>query len=103
MQVSFTLYGLSFSADVTYFPGTPDVWYLPNGDPGYPGDPPEVEILDLKVGDSDASFLCDSSLVEDIYAAAAEAYLQQTSERWEDEKADRAAERYWEAHYARQA
>ncbi len=28
-----------------YSPGTPDVWYLPNGDPGYPGDPAELEIL----------------------------------------------------------
>jgi len=26
-----------------YFEGTPDVRYLPNGDPGYPGDPPEYE------------------------------------------------------------
>jgi hypothetical protein len=28
----------------TYSPGTPDVWYMPNGDPGYPGEPPEVDI-----------------------------------------------------------
>ena len=28
----------------SYSPGTPDVQYLPNGDPGYPGDPPEIEI-----------------------------------------------------------
>lgn len=28
-----------------YSPGTPDVWYMPNGDPGYPGDPAECEIL----------------------------------------------------------
>lgn len=26
-----------------YWPGTPDVRHLPNGDPGYPGDPPEVD------------------------------------------------------------
>lgn len=25
----------------TFWPGTPDVMYLPNGDPGYPGEPPE--------------------------------------------------------------
>ena len=30
-----------------YSPGTPDVMYLPNGDPGYPGDPAELEILDV--------------------------------------------------------
>ncbi len=31
----------------SYSPGTPDVVYLKNGDPGYPGDPPEVEILSM--------------------------------------------------------
>lgn len=29
-----------------YSPGTPDVLYLPNGDPGYPGTPEEWEIGD---------------------------------------------------------
>jgi len=33
--------------EFTYSPGTPDVRYLPNGDPGYPGDPPEVEIVSV--------------------------------------------------------
>ncbi len=28
----------------TYSPGTPDVMYMPNGDPGYPGDPAEYEV-----------------------------------------------------------
>lgn len=27
----------------TYMPATPDVFYLRNGDPGYPGDPAEVD------------------------------------------------------------
>ena len=27
-----------------YTPGSPDVMYLPNGDPGYPGDEEEAEI-----------------------------------------------------------
>lgn len=27
----------------TYLPSTPDVFYLSNGDPGYPGDPEEAE------------------------------------------------------------
>jgi len=31
----------------TCCPGEPDVWYLPNGDPGYPGSPPEVEDVEL--------------------------------------------------------
>lgn len=31
-------------ADV--YPGTPDIFNLPNGDPGYPGDPPEAICTD---------------------------------------------------------
>lgn len=30
-----------------WYPGSPDVPYLANGDPGYPGWDPEVEILDV--------------------------------------------------------
>lgn len=33
----------TLQAEFTYLPATPDVHYLPNGDPGYPGDPEEVE------------------------------------------------------------
>ena len=29
-----------------YTPGSPDVYYTSNGDPGYPGDPEEVEITE---------------------------------------------------------
>lgn len=32
----------TFSYD--YSAGYPDRWYMPNGDPGYPGEPPSVEI-----------------------------------------------------------
>ena len=31
----------------TYYQGTPDVPYLRNGDPGYPGDPSEFEISEV--------------------------------------------------------
>ena len=33
-----------FEVEFYYTPGTPDVMYLPNGDPGYPGDPEELEL-----------------------------------------------------------
>lgn len=33
---------LEVELDGMYHPATPDVWYLSNGDPGYPGDPEEV-------------------------------------------------------------
>jgi hypothetical protein len=30
-----------------FHPETPDVYYLSNGDPGYPGDPAEVDIITI--------------------------------------------------------
>lgn len=42
MKLTFPHFTLE--VEYTYFPGTPDVMYLPNGDPGYPGDPAETEI-----------------------------------------------------------
>ncbi len=30
--------------DFNYSPARPDVYYLPNGDPGYPGDPEEFDL-----------------------------------------------------------
>jgi hypothetical protein len=32
-----------------YTPATRDVWYLSNGDPGYPGDPEEIDITEIWV------------------------------------------------------
>ena len=34
-----------YSIEYSYTPGTPDVPYLRNGDPGYPGDPDEIDII----------------------------------------------------------
>lgn len=34
----------TYEIEYTYQGGTPDVHTLRNGDPGYPGDPPEAEI-----------------------------------------------------------
>ena len=39
--------GEKTTLEFNYSPPTPDVWYLPNGDPGYPGDPEEFEFLSL--------------------------------------------------------
>lgn len=38
---------VEFEVEFSYRPGTPDVLYMPNGDHGYPGDPPELEIIKL--------------------------------------------------------
>ncbi len=40
---------VELSIDFEYIPSTPDVWYLANGDPGYPGDPAEVDILKVSL------------------------------------------------------
>ena len=49
-QTEFDIGGNTVDLWVTYTctPGTPDVYYLRNGDPGYPGDPPEMEIESIK-------------------------------------------------------
>jgi hypothetical protein len=41
--------GENIEAEVIYdyTPSTPDVYYMPNGDPGYPGDPEEIDITEL--------------------------------------------------------
>jgi hypothetical protein len=43
--------GENIEAEVIYdyTPSTPDVYYMSNGDPGYPGDPEEIEITKLFV------------------------------------------------------
>ena len=66
---------------VEYAPGTPDVMYLSNGDPGYPGDPAECSVLKAWRVDTAAPLTEDSfrdwSRVEDaLYDAANTAYVQ---------------------------
>ena len=40
---------VEFEVEFSYIPGTPDVLYLPNGDPGYPGDPAELELISVQL------------------------------------------------------
>ena len=42
--------------EYTYIPGTPDVMYTSNGDPGYPGDPSEIEIESFTMLGKDFDF-----------------------------------------------
>ncbi len=46
---------LAFNVKWDYYPGSPDVHTLPNGDPGCPGDPPELNILELTTDVSDGA------------------------------------------------
>jgi hypothetical protein len=44
---------LALNVEWDYYPGSPDVHTLPNGDPGYPGDLPELNILSMTTDISD--------------------------------------------------
>ncbi len=54
---SFTHSGSTYSLEISfdYSPGSPGVHTLPNGDPGYPDEPDELEITEIiLVGESGA-------------------------------------------------
>ena len=56
------------SVDFTYSPGQPGCNYLPNGDPGYPDEPPEQEItaVRIEVRDTPTSPWRDTGIEFDI-------------------------------------
>ena len=66
-----------------YSPGTQDVMYLPNGDPGYPGDPAEFEILDITLDGIRISQWCEGNdnLQTMLFEEAAEQYTSIREER----------------------
>tara|TARA_R110000868_G_scaffold296118_1_gene556407 strand:+ start:696 stop:1043 length:348 start_codon:yes stop_codon:yes gene_type:complete len=41
--------GETLRCSFDYSPGTPDVMYLSNGDPGYPGDPEEFSVTKIEL------------------------------------------------------
>jgi len=53
---------IDFSFSWGYNPQTPDVMYLRNGDPGYPGDPEEMEITEIERADIKAVWFGDTSI-----------------------------------------
>lgn len=65
MIVSITFNGQTFDVTGEFSPGEPDVYYLPNGDPGHPGTPDEFEIHQITWtssidGDTDVTELIDA-------------------------------------------
>ena len=44
--LTFDFKGYRVTGD--YFPSTPDVFYMSNGDPGYPGEPEEFEVTKVE-------------------------------------------------------
>lgn len=77
----FTYNGHNYSLDIAfdYSPGYPGVNTLPNGDPGYPDEPDELEISDVSITPKDGAkmplpweFLDDFSLFDRIEALCRE-------------------------------
>jgi len=64
---------------VIYSPATPDVRYLSNGDPGYPGDPAELEVISAKVGDVDIASLLPED--DDLYDRLCECVEEEDRDR----------------------
>lgn len=52
--------------EYTYIPGTKDVMWLPNGDPGYPGDPSEIEIESFMMLGKDFDFFQLTEAAQDM-------------------------------------
>ena len=59
-----------------YTPSTPDVYYMTNGDPGYPCDPEEIEIISLRP----VSLAAPAVTVSDLTEAAYERICDEISE-----------------------
>lgn len=47
MNRTIELRGIEFEIEFDYYPEEQPVYYMSNGDPGYPGSPAEVEIQDI--------------------------------------------------------
>jgi len=65
-------FDLEFEVVAHYSPGTPDVFYLPNGDPGYPGDPAELDITRISLWGVDVTRSIPDEVYELIYDKALE-------------------------------
>lgn len=89
--------------EYSYSPSTPDVMYLSNGDPGYPGDPEECEILSVKLDEKNGRVLGEDEIDEKTYERLTEQISEEARNeaegRYEDAmeaKADAAREREWD-------
>lgn len=94
-----------------YRPGTPDVLTLPNGDPGYPGDPAELEILEVTCPNilcwSTDGFMLTADAgtnVAGLFDKAGREWLEaqcieQAHQQAEDDAADAAIDRYQHEQY----
>lgn len=60
MTVTINVGQVELEVTGKYYPGTPDVWYLPNGDPGYPGDSESFDIESVTYNGVEISDVIDA-------------------------------------------
>lgn len=76
-----------FYVDYSYSPATPPVFYLRNGDPGYPGDDADVDIHKIAArpeGDDLYEILSESA-IDNLIDAVIEYEEAQSGPYWEPE------------------
>ena len=71
---------IEVDVELEYYPGCEMRMYMPNGDPGYPAEPPEAEVQKVFVGEGknrvDISDLLSANEIEDLE----EQFLQEEPE-----------------------
>jgi hypothetical protein len=65
-EITLPLTDLEVKVNFTFTPGRPGKMYLRNGDPGYPDDPAEVELLEVIVGEDNIIDALSDKVVEMI-------------------------------------
>ena len=79
---------------VEYEPGRPGVHTLPNGDPGYPDDPPQLQVCEVWVGDTDIGAVLLERVAQQIESAAWERMAELQQEARDNDAQDRAEARH---------
>lgn len=77
-----------------YSPGHPGCWYLPNGDPGDPPEPAEMNVISAR-DEQGRSVTLDEDELGDVLAAC-----EQQARDWRDARAEDAADAEREARHA---
>ena len=82
MDIPFGIDGTDVILDVeyTYTPRRPAVMYLRNGDPGYPEEPQEIEVQDIRVGKELVPEWFDQAICNGDYLID---WIDQHHDRWE--------------------
>jgi hypothetical protein len=89
--------------EYSWSPSTPDVFYLSNGDPGYPGDPEEAEILGITEDKKGGRVIGEDEISEETMRAleeqACDAGRDEADSAYEaamEARAEARAERDWD-------